>query len=110
VVQYEDRLLEAIRFNFSVTHAYQVLLKLGHSLGTSEKTMRLAFGILYEIYSTSLVLHYPPHYLALTAIIETKTGRPVDKELAWSKAHQINKVDLSEVQERYRKFYSCIKK
>lgn len=108
-MQYEDRLLEAIRFNFSVTHAYQVLLKLGHSLGSSENTMRSAFGILHEMYATSLVLHYPPHYLALTAIIESKTGKSVERELSWSKEHQVNKVDLSEIQERYIKFYSCIK-
>lgn len=110
MVQYEDKLLESIRFNFSMTHAYQILLKLGHTLGTSEKTMRSAFGILHDLYSTSIILHYPPHYLALTSIIEAKTGKPVEKELEWAKARHINRVDLKDIHEKFKKVYNCIKR
>jgi len=109
VIQYEDKLLSAIRFNFSLTHPHQCLLKLGKLLKESEDNMKTAFTYLQRLYMTSIILHYPPHYLALVALIEARIGRSVSEELKWAQAMNINKVDLADIQDKLTKFWALIK-
>lgn len=55
--------------------------------------------LLYQFrYYTSIILHYPPHYLALVALVESETDR-ADRVLRWAEDNGINMVDLSGTQQ-----------
>lgn len=109
VIQYEDRLLEAINFNFSITHPFQALLSLAQVLRESDTTVSSAFAWMQRLYMTSIVLHYPPHYLALAALVEARMGKSVTAELKMAEQLGINKIDLADITERYRAYWACIK-
>lgn len=108
MIQYEDKLLAAIRFNFSITHPYHILLKLGNQLRESDATMLSACEYMQKLYHTSIILHYPPHYLALAALVEARLGKSVTAELNWASDNYINKVDLKDIGEKFKRFWGCI--
>lgn len=99
VIQYEDKLLEAIGFHFSVAHAHRALLELGVLLRVSKETVGAAFAYLQRLYATSIILHYPPHYLALAAVVEARRalGKSVDFELRWAQREAIAHADLAAI-------------
>ncbi len=109
MIQYKDRLLEAINFNFAVTHPYHILLQLGRLFRESEQDILLAYQCMQRVYMTSIILHYPPHYLALVALLEAKAGKSMKAELGWAEQNAINKVDLADIQDKLKQFWSSIK-
>lgn len=104
VIQYEDRLLEAISFNFSVSHAYKSLLRLGKTLMESGQTMTGAFEVLQRLYQSSIILHHPPVLLAAFSILEARKGKSIKVELKWLADSHIDPVDLKILGELYAEF------
>lgn len=50
VTQYEDLVLEAIKYNFTVTHGYKHLLEIGRHFKQPEAIMKSAFEYMTKLY------------------------------------------------------------
>lgn len=102
-IQYEDVLLETIKFNFSLSHAYEDLIHLARIFSkTPPSAVKEAYALLQSLYHTSIILHYPPHYLALVCLMEAtqRTQADTREMLRWADDKQINRVDLSQIMDR----------
>lgn len=112
-IQYEDVLLETIKFNFSLSHAYEDLIRLNRLFPkTPLNIVKEAYSLLQSLYHTSIILHYPPHYLALVCLMEATQRAQADtgELLRWADDNQINRVDLSQIMDRLEDCMKAVEK
>jgi hypothetical protein len=63
-------MLISVGFNFNLTHAHPVALKMAKQLNLLDE-LKLAWRRLDEIYTEAdLILVYPPHVLAVSVLLE----------------------------------------
>lgn len=93
VIQYERDLLISVGFNFNLSHAHTVALKLAQDLRITDllPTTWLRLDSLYI--DSDFILVYPPHVLAMNALLEAASPSRTDelREILrnWCKCRQL---------------------
>ena len=83
----EFALISTLSSHLICHHAYRALSDFTPIFGLSSEEAQLAHCILNDSYNTDLLLLYPPHVLAITAIFLAVVLRPATQPVGQSTAH-----------------------
>lgn len=96
VTKYEFQMLQAIHFQFCQRHPYELVPRIAKRLCIARDVVFDALDLLENWYTTTVVLLFPPHFLAIAALIQAKRSRRLEEhDLAdWRRRYDIPSTEI----------------